>query len=165
MRILAGVSLALVSTSALAGCGGEDPANVAGTYTALTTSRDNGCNLSNWVVGAQSSPITVQITQSGAAASADVQALAGAGLDFLVGGHVFTGSVSGRRVDLTIVGTRAMSSGACAYTIDATLLGELTGNSLDGAVVYEARTNGAADCGPLTGCSSHQDFAGSRAPQ
>ena len=41
----------------------------------------------------------------------------------------------------------------------------LDGDTLSGSVFYRARTNGAADCGALTGCASQQDFAGARPPQ
>ena len=78
---------------------------------------------------------------------------------------MFTGAVDGSDLALTITGTRAMSQGACAYTIDADLDATLAGDALSGSVFYRARTNGAADCGALTGCQSQQDFAGARPPQ
>ena len=105
------------------------------------------------------------VTQSGSSVSAEVQRLARAALDAITGGHVFTGDVDGADVSATIVGDRASSQGACAYTIDADLEATLDGDNLSGSVFYRARTNGAADCGALTGCASQQDLAGARPPQ
>jgi hypothetical protein len=155
------VALALVVAAAC----GDDPADVAGTFTLSLTNRDNGCNIANWTTGPIAGTVPLVVTQSGSSASAEVQGLARAALDALVGGHVFTGSVDGADLSLTIVGTRAASQGACAYTMDADLEATLTGDNLAGSVLYRARTNGATDCGALTGCVSQQDFAGARPPQ
>ena len=153
-----------VAALGLAAACGSDPANVAGTYAMALTNRANGCAIANWTEGPIGGTVTMVVTQSDASASADVQGLARAALDALTGGHVFTGPVDGDDVALTITGTRAMSQGACAYTIDADLDATLTGDTLSGSVFYRARTNGAADCGALTGCQSQQDFAGARPP-
>lgn len=153
-----------VAALGLAAACGSDPANVAGTYAMALTNRANGCAFANWTEGPIGGTVTMVVTQSDASASADVQGLARAALDALTGGHVFTGTVDGDDVALTITGTRAMSQGACAYTIDADLDATLTGDTLSGSVFYRARTNGAADCGALTGCQSQQDFAGARPP-
>ena len=155
----------LVGAILIGACGGEDPADVAGSYAIALTNRDNGCSITNWTTGPVAGTVTLVVTQSGASASADVQGLARVALDALVGGHVFTGGVDGTGVDLTIVGTQAASQGACAYTMDADLVGELAGDTLTGSVFYRARTNAAADCGALTGCQSQQDFAGARPPR
>jgi hypothetical protein len=154
--------LAIVLSAA---CGGDDPADVAGTYTIALTNRENGCNLGNWTVGNTTSGVMVDISQNGDAMSADVQGLGGAALDFVLGGHVFTGDVDGTHLDATIVGTKGNTMNACAYTYDAGFAADLTGNTLNGTVIYRARTNAAADCGTLTGCSSRQDFSGARPPQ
>lgn len=160
------LTVSLASCIAVAGCGDDGGSiDVSGEYTAALTNRDNGCNLGNWTVGESTTGVMVTISQNGGAVSADVKGLAGAALDFLLEGHVFTGNADGEHVDLKIIGTRSQSMGACAYTYDATLVGTLDGNSLGGAVIYQAKTNAAADCGALTGCSSRQDFAGSRPPQ
>ncbi len=153
----------LGAATLIAACG-SDPADVAGTYAIALTNRDNGCAIANWTPGPIAGTVTMVVTQNGDAASADVQGLARAALDALTGGHVFTGTVDGASVDLTITGTRAMSQGACAYTIDADLEATLAGDALSGSVFYRARTNGAAECGALTGCQSQQDFAGARPP-
>lgn len=156
-------ALALPLALALAACG-DDPADVAGTYTIALTNRTNGCELANWTEGPITGAVTMVVTQNGGSASAEVQGLARAALDAITGGHVFTGDVDGAELSATIVGTRASSQGACAYTIDADLEATLAGDNLSGSVFYRARTNGAADCGTLTGCASQQDFAGARPP-
>lgn len=156
--------LCVAALGLCAACG-SDPADVAGTYSIALTNRANGCAIANWTEGPVGGTVTMVVTQTGDAASADVQGLARAALDALTGGHVFTGGVDGSALALTITGTRAMSQGACAYTIDADLDATLAGDTLSGSVFYRARTNGAADCGALTGCQSQQDFAGARPPQ
>lgn len=157
--------VALSLALAAAACSDDGPADVAGTYTIVLTNRENGCNLTNWTVGSASDPVAVVVTQDGSDASADVQGLAGSALDFALGSHVFQRDVDGNRLEATIAGTRPQGQGACAYTYDATLDGRLSGDNLNGRVDYQAKTNGAADCGALTGCTSYQDFAGARPPQ
>lgn len=157
-------ALPVAAVLCCAACGGDDPADVHGTYTIALTNRENGCGLTNWTEGNVAQGVMVEIGQDGSAMSADVKGLAGSALDFLLGAHVFTGSVDGASITATITGTRAMSQGACAYTYDAELTADLTGDALNGAVIYRARTNDAADCGTLTGCSSRQEFAGARPP-
>lgn len=164
MRSTRPLALAFTLSLALAACGGDEPADVSGSYAIMLTNRENGCNIGNWMVDA-TNDVTVDVSQNGAAASADVKGLAAAALDFVLGGHVFTGSVDGSHLDATIVGNRGGTMGACAYTIDATLDADLTGNTLNGTVLYQAKTNGAADCGALTGCTSRQEFSGARPPQ
>jgi hypothetical protein len=154
-----------VAALGLAAACGSDPANVAGTYAMALTNRANGCAIANWTRGTDrrhgddgrhpERRVGVRRRPGPGPRSA---------LDALTGGHVFTGTVDGDDVALTITGTRAMSQGACAYTIDADLDATLTGDTLSGSVFYRARTNGAADCGALTGCQSQQDFAGARPP-
>lgn len=156
---------ALALVLGAAACSDDEPADLGGTYTIVLTNRDNGCNLTNWEVGRPSDPVAVVITQAGADVTVDVQGLAGSALDFVLGSHAFDGSVSGHAVTATITGTRAQSQGACAYTYDATIEGTLSGDNLNGRVLYQARTNQAADCGTLTGCTSFQDFAGARPPR
>lgn len=149
----------------LAAACASDPADVAGTYSLVITNGANGCAIANWTPGPINGTTTVVISQNGSAAAADVAGLAGVALDALVGGHVFTGDVDGSGVALAIEGTRGQTQGNCAYTIDAFLDATLSGDNLAGTVEYRARTNGGSDCGALTGCVSHQDFAGARPPQ
>jgi hypothetical protein len=149
---------------ALAACGGDDPVDAAGTYTVSLTQREDGCNY-GWT-GQSNAGVEVVITQNAAAVSADVQAAAGArfALDAILGNHVFTGSVDGTHLDLLITGTTSFSMGTCDYTIDAQIDATLDGDVLSGNIFYRDKTDGASDCGALTGCTSRQELLGNRPP-
>ncbi len=149
---------------ALVACGSDDPVAAAGTYTIALTNRENGCNNANWTVGAMTSGVGVTITQNGGAASAEVQGAARLTLDVVLGNHIFTGEVHGNHLDLLITGTNSFSMGTCDYTIDAQIDATLDGDVLSGNIFYRARTDGAADCGALTGCASRQELLGNRPP-
>lgn len=157
------VSPTALALAALLGCG-SDPADVAGNYTVSITSRDNGCAFANWTVGNTATGIQVTMTQDGASASATVEGVTGGVLMVGLGGRTFTGSVDGNELSLSIVGTVGHTQGSCAYTHDAVLTGTIDGDFLSGHIDYQARTNGQPDCGTLTGCTSTQDFNGTRPP-
>jgi hypothetical protein len=158
---LTAIVLGAACALALAGCA---PADVAGNYTIALTNQQNGCNLSNWTAGASTSGVAFVITQSGANVTGQVQGLTGAAIALWLGGDTFTGTVSGASVDMTLFGTRSMTQGACSYTLNAHVRGNLSGDSLQGTVTYSASTNHAPDCGALEGCSSVQQFDGVRPP-
>jgi hypothetical protein len=145
----------------VAGCA---PADVSGMYTVAITNGDNGCNLSNFNMG-QSSSVAFTISQTGAAVSGTTDGLVAAGLDLWLGGHVFTGTVNGTHVDMTLHGTRAMSMNGCAYTMDARVEGNLTGDALQGTITYSASAPDSAACSTISHCSTVQSFSGSRPPR
>jgi hypothetical protein len=153
----------------VAACGGDDdPVDVAGDYSVAITNRDNGCDLQPWAVGDSNSGIAVTITQDAkdkGTASATVGGLAGVFLTAAVGGNQFTGSVDGDELDLKLLGTTSHSKGNCTYTYNAVISGVLAGDALTGKISYQAATNNGPDCGALTGCSSVQDFNGTRPPR
>lgn len=153
----------LLGIAALAGCG-DDPANVAGDYTISVTNRTNDCDLTNWTEGNTAQNIAVEITQNGGSASAEVMGVVGGLLDVWLGGSVFTGDVSGRNMELLLVGTTAYTMGECDYTFDAVIDAEIDGDVLTGEIRYEAQTDGDNECGVLTGCVSIQEFNGTRPP-
>ncbi|MBE7448827.1 MAG: hypothetical protein HS111_08030 [Kofleriaceae bacterium] len=163
-RALLLVAVVAVALPSVAGCG-SDPVDAAGTYTISLTNRENGCNNPNWTVGEMTSGIGVVVTQNGVAVTADVQpGAARLALDLALGSHLFTGVVDGDRLDLLITGTPMYSQGTCDYTIDAQIDARLDGDVLSGDVFYRARTDGATDCGTLTGCASRQELLGNRPP-
>ena len=147
----------------LAACS-DDPADVTGNYTVAVTNGDNGCALDNWTEGESANGIVVDITQDGSSASAEVSGATGTVLDLWLGGSVFTGSVDGNDFLMTITGSRALSMGNCAYTMDAVLDGAISGDTISGNISYEAQTNDGTDCGTLTGCATVQAFTGVRPP-
>jgi hypothetical protein len=159
------LALAALAASVGAGACSDDPADIAGAYTASITARDNGCNLAAWTEGASATSIPVTITQTGARASADVGGLSQVALDLALGGHVFGGEVDGSSFALRLVGSRALMMGNCAYTLNGDLEGRLTGDSIAGRLNFTAATNDNPDCAPLKACVSFQEFAASRPPR
>lgn len=143
----------------------DDPADIAGEYTASLTLRDNGCQLANWEPGNTASQIPISITQEGSSASADVGGLARLALDLALAGHVFTGAVDGDHFTLKIIGTRPQTSGNCTFTYDATMTGAIDGDAISGRVSYTTATNNNSDCAALRSCVSYQDYSASRPPR
>ena len=162
MKSLTGL---VVLTSLLGACGSD--ANVAGDYTIAVTSRDNGCNISGWQVGAMSSGVSVTITQAGSTATAAVNGGGGFVLGGLLGKNDFTGTVNGDQVDLTALGTAAKHAGNCTYTFNGEIAATATGDVLTGRIDYRAADNGNPDCTTMSihDCDSFQDFNGTRPPQ
>lgn len=156
--------LACIALAVVAGCAGSD-ANVEGNYTIAVTNRDNGCNLANWMVGNQATGIQVTMLQEGSNVTATIEGLVGGYVELALGARTFTGTIDGDELTLALIGTRAQSSGNCAFTYNATLLGTAAGDTLTGRIEYTAATNGNPDCAALAGCVTYQDFNGTRPPQ
>jgi hypothetical protein len=147
-----------------AGCS-SDPANVAGTYTVAVTNGKNECEFAGYTVGDTASGISMVVKQSGSDVSADFGGTgAGVLLDLVLNDHTFEGSVDGNDLDLKITGSRALSKGNCAYTINARATGAIDGDVLTGQIDYTAATNANPDCGTLEGCHTVQNFNGTRPP-
>lgn len=162
MRTLRLSLLSVLAGLALASCG-DDPANVAGTYTISLTNGPNGCMTESWEEGATSSGTTVVITQDGDAITADVQGVAGTYLDLVVGSSEFVGTVSGDHIDARLTG-RAGTMGSCAYTLLIDMDADLDGDVLEGTLRWFAQTNGLAECGMYNTCQNTQAFNGTRPP-
>jgi hypothetical protein len=163
LRASASRGLQVCLVAAIAGC--SSPANVAGDYTVDITDEANGCMFNGWTEGSSASGIPVTITQSSSSMTATVMGAAGTLLTLVVGSSAFDGTVSGDGFSGTIDGTVPLGSGGCAYTIDADLDGTLSGGTnINGTITYSAKTNGASSCGSLNGCSSVQQYSGSRPP-
>jgi len=152
----------LVLVMCAAACS-SDNGNAAGDYTVSLTNRDNGCSIMNWTVGA-SSNATVTLTQSDASVTASVTGLGAVALELVVGGHVYTGKISGDTLDLNLFGTRSNSTGNCTYTYNSEIHAVLDGNVLTGQIDYHAATNNNPDCAAIKDCRSFQDFNGTRPP-
>jgi hypothetical protein len=148
-----------------AGCS-SSPANVAGSYTIAVTDEDNGCGLSNWSQGQSSTNIPVTVSQDDDSATAMVTGAVGGYLDTVLGSSTFTGDLDGDKLALTLYGTRNATKGNCSYTYQADLDGSLSGDTLTGTITYTPVTNGSPDCDTMdvTGCTSVQNFNGTRPP-
>lgn len=144
----------------VAACSSDD-ASVAGDYTVTVTDRNNGCNLPGWTAGATSSA-TVTLTQSQNNVTAVVSGVAGIALDLGLGGHSFTGKITGSDLDLHLFGTRSSTAGNCTYTLNGAIRAVVNGSDINGQIDYTSATNGNPDCSTIDKCDSFQDLFGSR---
>jgi len=153
----------------LVACGDDDngsgpPADVSGVYSVSITNTNNDCQYANWTIGNTAQNIEFDVTENGAAASGNVKGLAN--IYFAVLGiGTLTGNVSGASASMTAVGTTPVHKDSCTYTVRATANFTLTGNTINGSMVYTNETNHDPSCGILSTCSSTQSIAGSRPPK
>jgi hypothetical protein len=166
MRTLALLTLvSATAVTAAAGCGGGDPADVAGTYSVALTNRENGCMLETWEDDGQTADVAVVITQADDTATAVVQGPAGGVLTFWLGSATFIGPVDSDSMSLILYGENSFNQDGCAYTINATIDATIDGDFLEGTISYEAATVDNPACAPLEGCASVQAFNGTRPPR
>jgi hypothetical protein len=162
------VVLALLLTSACSGGSlqATPPANIAGAYSVTLTNGDNGCQFTNFTGAPPTQDVHVTLQQQGATATGSVTGLAGLFFSIVLGtmAQQFQGTVSGDSFTLTAHGANAFHAGQCTFTIEATLSGTITGDTIQGQLVYTESTNGSPDCAYHATCSSTQSFAGARAP-
>ncbi len=164
-RILYVSGLLILTTLGLAAGCSSDPANVAGSYTLAVKNGKNECGFINFNAGDTAQGIAMSVKQNGSDVSADFGGTGAAVLlDLVLASHVFNGTVDGNDLNLTIVGSRALSRNNCAYTINANATGTIEGDILTGTIDYTAKTNMNSDCGTLEGCHSIQTFNGTRPP-
>jgi hypothetical protein len=152
-----------------AGCSGSGftatPTDISGDYNTTLTNGDNSCMFANWTSGSTTQNVHVTIKQTGGSATATVTGVAGLLFDVILGGMPqFAGTVTGDGFTLTAVGTNSAKDGQCAYTLKATLSGTITGDAIQGQIVYAESTNGSPDCSYHSTCTSTQAYAGARAP-
>ena len=141
----------------------SDNGNAAGDYTVTLTNRDNGCNIAGWTVG-NTSTATVTLTQANNNVTAAVTGLGAVALELVVGGHTYTGKISGDSLDLSLFGSRTNMMGNCTYTFNSEIHAVLDGDVLTGQIDYLSATNNNPDCAPVKDCRSFQDFNGTRPP-
>ncbi|WP_236519193.1 hypothetical protein [Sandaracinus amylolyticus] len=146
----------------IASCG-NDPENVAGTYTINLTNGPNACMFANWEEGSTVTGTTIAVTQDGESVTVNVEGLAGAYLDVVVGGNQFVGTVDGSHIDARLTG-RAGTEGSCAYTFIVDLEGDLDGDVMEGTLTWFQQTNGITECGIRNSCQNTQAFNGTRPP-
>ena len=142
----------------------DDPVAVAGDYTLSLTKRDNGCDFDNWNEGDTTSNVGMIITQDGKNITGTVEGLWGAFLNTWLGSKVYTGTVGGSDLTMTIIGTHSATSGNCTYTFNSSVDATLDGDLLEGWVEYTAATNDNPDCSTIEGCVSRHQFNGTRPP-
>lgn len=136
-----------------------------GTFT-VSTKNGQGTCLPNWTPDQTATNISVDITQNGDQVTATVTGVAAVALNTAWGNgaNVYQGTISGTELHLVARGTRSLSSGSCAFTVDATLNATVSGDVLTGDIVYTPNTNSSPDCATVSGCALHQTFNGTRPP-
>lgn len=144
----------------IAACSSDD-VNAAGDYTVTITNGNNGCKLPSWTTG-DIGTATVTLTQSQSNVTAVVGGVARFALDLGLGGHSFTGKITGSDLDLHLFGTRSNTEGNCTYTLNAEIRAVVNGNTLTGQIDYTSATNSNPDCSTIQSCDSFQDLSGSR---
>jgi hypothetical protein len=167
MKSIAPCFVLVLALPVLTGCGGDDPpppADVHGNYTLTVTNGPSTCPLPNWNQGSVTPNIPFTVTQNGGSASADVGGLGAVFLSAYCGNAHLEGSVVGTDMDLVLKGTRPLSSGSCAFTIDAHLVATLQGDALTGSISYAPNTNSSPDCAAVQSCAARMNFNGTRPP-
>ncbi len=155
--------LASIAALALFPSCSQTPANVAGNWSVNLTNGANGCMVSSWTPGETASAIPLTITQSGSSITAVVGGTTAILTNAAFGTATFTGTVDGNRLDARLTG-RPAAMGSCAYTPVLDLSATLSGDTMNGTLVWSNDTNASADCGMLATCESEQAMNGSRPP-
>lgn len=158
-------ALYIVMSFVFLACGDDDePADVHGTYTLNTTNGPSTCPLENWMQGFMASGIPMTVMQDGSKVSADVGGAGAIFLNLYCGNAHLEGTVSGSDLDLDLNGTRSLSSGSCAFTLDAHLDATVNNDALSGSITYSPNTNTSPDCAAVNACSARMNVNGTRPP-
>jgi hypothetical protein len=150
-----------------AGCGSDDPpppVDVHGNYTLTVTNGPSTCPLPGWTQDAVTRNIPFTVTQNGSSVYADVGGLGAAFLNLYCGNAHLEGSVVGPDMNLHLAGTQSLSSGSCAFTIDANVIATVQGDAITGSITYTPNTNTSADCAAVQSCTARMNFNGTRPP-
>lgn len=153
--------LPLAVLCVVSGCA---PADVAGNYSLAVTNGDNGCDVSGWTVGDSNANVPAVITQDGGDAQVEVRGLSGTFLTAVVGNNRFFGDVSGDRISGDLIGDNSSRDGECSYTWTIELDATVSGDVIEGDLLWRPVTNGHPDCGMLETCRNRQAFNGTRPP-
>jgi hypothetical protein len=142
---------------------GETPANVAGDYTVTLTNVHNDCETmaDKWMDGAMSEGVPFSITQKGVHITAETMGASAIYFLALTGTIPFEGEIHGNHFLLINYGSRIYDYGACTYTINATVEGDIDGDTIAGTLVYSPDVAGNPDCEAYA-CQAEQTFTGTR---
>lgn len=151
---------------AATGCSSEAEftTDVSGNYTIAFTNRTSTCQFMDWVEGKETSGVGFVIAQDGRNLSATVDNITAAFLNLALGSAEFRGTVERSAIELTAYGTRQQQQGACTFTYNATVVGELNDDALSGTITYAPAPSDDPACDPVE-CKAMQDFSGSRPPR
>jgi hypothetical protein len=162
MRRFCFLSLGL---AALAGCGSDEPVDVAGEYSVAVTNQENQCQTDNWTEGASASDIPVTVAQNASAVTVTIGGPAAVTIAIVLGDNDFTGSVSGNSIEAELENLdQTLQVGTCDYHWMGSIHATLDGDFLEGEIGYFPVTDGVDDCGVLNDCVNVQAFNGTRPP-
>lgn len=156
------------------GCGGDDaspnappnvetPANLAGDYSVDLTNEYNDCAtmVMKWMDGAVSEDVPFSITQNGVHVSAETMGAPAIAFLLLTGTLPFEGEIHDSHFILVNTGTKLYDFDACSYTINATVEGDLDGDTITGTLVYSPVVGDDPACHDYA-CRAEQSFIGTR---
>jgi hypothetical protein len=142
------------------------PPDVAGAFAGALTNRENGCMLAGFTPGAMSSGVTMTVTQSDAAVTVNVDGLARAALSLFLGStEPMRGSTTAGGFLVRQAGQTPMNQMGCTFNTQVEANARLTGNALEGTVVYSFQVTDPNACGYRATCRSTQDFSFVRPPR
>lgn len=131
-------------------------ASIAGTWTGTAKNESSSCP-GDFRVG-ETSAVTATITQDGSRVSIKIDGNVGFFMNLFVGGDTFSGTVSGTKLDASLLGSKQLKEGLCTYKVTATMKGTVeASNKLSGTVTYTPNTV-SGDCTLVRGCSRVQSF-------
>lgn len=162
MRSVVPFLLCLIVAPLLYSCGSSPPApaDVQGTYMLSASNGPSTCPLQNWNQGATTTGIPFTVSQNGASLSVDVGGPGAVLLERYSGNPHFDGTASGSDIHLTLTGTRSLTSGACVFTVDASVVGTVQNDVLTGILSYAPSTNKSPDCVAVHDCYAWMSLDG-----
>jgi hypothetical protein len=145
---------------AIAGCSGDDLnqevlVNVSGSWGGAVRNDSSSCP-GQFNVG-ETNSIEVVITQDGPKVTMKLQGGIGFLLSIGLGSDTFAGTLTGDKVDASLLGSRELKEGTCTYTYTANLLGKVDGQRMTGTVTYKPNAR-SGDCSAISSCSRTQSF-------
>lgn len=107
---------------------------MSGEYSVAVTNRENACGVDDWEEGNMASGIPLVIEQDGSEITGTIEGIVSLYLVAVTGNDEFEGAVSGDEFTMTSYGTTSPVVDGCSFTWNATVSGELSGNSIEGTV-------------------------------
>jgi hypothetical protein len=140
---------------------GGPAADVAGEYTVSLTNQQSSCML-DWRQGAKTNGVMFTIRQDGTNLTAEAGGDAAVSLVLITGTNAFVGNVEGDTFTLVADGPTVFTTGACSYTVQATVEGTLQGDIITGTLTYRPVLSTDPQCAQYA-CAAVAAFTGVRA--
>lgn len=128
---------------------------VAGTWGGSVRNDSNSCP-GAFTVG-ETTTIEVAIAQSGPKVDVKIQGAVGFFVGLALGSNTFSGSLTGDKIDASLIGDRKQIEGSCTYTYTGNLVGRVEGQRMLGTVTYKPNPS-SGDCSAIESCTRVQSF-------